>query len=331
MRKATAGALVISFLIAAALGIAVGWRILEQAREASSSANVPSANSHSEVRIGTFSSAIDYAPFIVAREKGWIAAELQRVGSTSHFTQFETIAAINEALASNQLDVIFEAEPPVIVGRAAGIDLQIIGISCTLRQEIITRKNEGIDSVAELKGRSIAVLAGTSSHYGILNSLSEAKLASTDVRILDLTPPDAKAAFSKADVDAWAVWPPWVEQELLAGTAKIIPGSTTVIQSLMVARSEFATVNPDATAAISTAIRQAKQWMVANPKDAQALVATSLKIPEDVVALAWPKHDWTATLNSEVTSDIQAKANFLLKSGRIHKQVDVSSLIRPAE
>jgi sulfonate transport system substrate-binding protein len=84
------------------------------------------------VHIGTFSIAIDYAPYLVARSKGWFEDVLKPYGMTPDYTTFQTLAPINESFATGRVDVVFEAETPAIIGRAAGIDIRITGISCSL-------------------------------------------------------------------------------------------------------------------------------------------------------------------------------------------------------
>ena len=136
------------------------------------------------------------------------------------YTTFQSLPPVNEAMATQQVDAVFEAEPPALIGRAAGIDVKIVGISCSLVQEILVPQKSKAQSVADLKGAKIAVLAGTSSHYGVLKLLKEAGLGPDSVEIIDMVPPDAKSAFETGQVDAWAVWPPFVEQEEMAGTGQ---------------------------------------------------------------------------------------------------------------
>lgn len=72
-------------------------------------------------------------------------------------------------------------------------------------------------------------------------------------------------------------------------------------------------------------LERSKAWIRQNPKDAQNIVAKTLKLDLKVIALAWPKHDWTAQLTPEVVSDIQAKADFLYKRGLIRTPINVKT------
>ena len=290
-------------------------------------ANVPAANTQ-RVRIGSFSTAIDYAPMIVARSKGWITEALGLPANQVEFTTFQTLPTINEAFAADKLDVVFEAEVPAIVGRAAGIDIQITALGATLNEGILVRSDLSISSIRGLKGHSVAVLAGTAMQFGLVNLVKAAGIDLASVKQVNMVPPDAAAAFSSHQIDAWAVWPPWPEQQAISKAGRFIPESNCRVQSVVVMRGGFIRSGTAAPNVIA-AIRRAKVWLAANPAEGATLVAKELGLPEEVVKLAWPKHDWAAELTPEVTHDIGAKAAFLLDQKMIQRPVNLSELVNP--
>jgi len=276
------------------------------------------------LRIGSFFVAIDYAPYLFAKSKGMFDAI---GGGATEYTMFQSLPPINESFATGRIDAVFEAEPPALIGAAAGIDVKIVGISCTLVQEILVPTASTAQSVADLKGAKIAVLAGTSSHYGVLKLLAANGLSASDVEIIDMVPPDAKSAFQTGQVGAWAVWPPFVEQEELAGTGRTLPKGDAVIHSIMAVSGELAKTSPAVVTALVGVLDETKQWMIENPADAQAIVAKELEIPIEVVERAWPRHDWAATLSDAVVADIQAKADFLYEGKYVGAKVDVAGAV----
>ena len=286
----------------------------------------PSATAEKVVRIGSFSVAVDYGPYLVAKNKHWFEDDLKTEGIKPEYTLFQSLPPINEALATDKVDIVFEAESPAIVGRAAGIDLRIVALSCTLVQEIVVPKASSVQSPAGLKGKKIAVLAGTSSHYGLLKVLGRAGVRPNEVEVVDMVPPDAKNAFETGKVDAWAVWPPWVEQEEVSGVGRVLPGGQAVVHSVMVARSKFAETHPDILRKIVHTLDRARSWIRENPAAAQQVVAQELNIPQEVVQKAWPRHDWAATISDAIIADTAEKAKFLLDRGSIKNPVDARAL-----
>lgn len=278
----------------------------------------------STVRIGSFSSAVDYGPYIVAKNKGWFDEALKTKNIKTVYVKFESLAPINESFATDRVDIVFEAEPPAIVGKAAGIDVKIVGISCSLVQEILVPAKSNINAPADLKGKKIAVLAGTSSHYGLLKILSEAGLKSSDFEVVDMVPPDAKNAFETGKVDAWAVWPPWVEQEEISGFGRVLPRGNASIHSIMAVRGDFAKQNPEIVRELVAVLNRSKQWIVENPAEAQEIISKELNVSLDVVKKAWDRHDWKAQFNDTIINDIQAKSDFLTSNNFIRSAVKVN-------
>ena len=281
----------------------------------------------SEIRLGSFSKAVDYAPYLVAKNKGWFEEVAKKYGATVGYTEFQSLPPINESFATDRVDMVFEAEAPAIVGKAAGIDIKIVGAGVFLTQEIIVHKNSPIKTVKDLRGKKIAVLAGTSAHQGLMAVLNKNGLTANDVQVVDMVPPDAKAAFESNSVDAWAVWPPFPQQEQVAGKAESLAGSEIFIQSVAVARGKLVKENPKLINDLLDVIGKAQQWIVANPSEAQKIVAQELGLTLDVVQLAWPKHDFTPKIGEKEIADIQAKADFLHSIGLIKNTVKASELI----
>jgi len=201
----------------------------------------PSANI--QVRFGTGGEAVDYGAFYVAKAKRVFDEALSPLNATMTSVEFPSPPVINEALASNKIDVMFVAEIPVTVGKAAGVDVKIVAISCSLTQEILVHKG-AMTSISGLRGKKIAVLAGSSSHFGVVEILKTAHLTTNDVLIVNMLPPDAKNAFETGQVDAWAVWPPFVEQEELASRGVALGGGTAQINSIVAMRGRISERSP---------------------------------------------------------------------------------------
>jgi sulfonate transport system substrate-binding protein len=285
------------------------------------------------VRIGTFMTAIDYSPYFIAKEKGWFEEELKGTGIVVEYVPpFQTLPPVNEAIATDRVDVVMTADVPALVGRAAGVDLQVPWLSCTLHSEVAVPASSGARSLGDLKGRKVAVLYGTGPHYGLLHHFERSGIARGDVSLVNMPPPEAKAAFESGAVDAWAVFPPFIEQELVEGRARVLPGVKTPVQVVVAVRGRLSAEHPKALPAILAALERAKEWLRQNPGEAQGLLSRELGLPPEVVKLSWTKLDWGAQLDPAVIDDFQAKADFLKAEQFIKNPVDVRrDLIRVPE
>jgi sulfonate transport system substrate-binding protein len=157
--------------------------------------------------------------------------------------------------------------------------------------------------------------------------LNENGLSAGDVEIIDMIPPNAKVAFELGQVDAWAVWPPFPQQEEVAGKGKSLSGSEIFIQSVVVARGKFIEQNPQIANDLLDVVNQAQEWVIENEVEAQEIVAEELNLDLEVVVKSWPKHDFNPVFDEEAKKDIESKADFLYEQGIIKNRVDIENLV----
>ena len=282
------------------------------------------SSEHSTVHIGSMGDAVDYAPFIVARSKGWFEEALAEKGIEKvEYTSFQELSSFSESLATGRVDVAFAAGPPIILSMARGAEIKTLGISCSLTQDIVVRSDSGIASVEDLLGKKIAIPAGTSSHYNVLNILKERGIGVDDVTILDMNPTDGRVAFEKGDIDAWGIWPPFVEQQTVSGQGKLLPDAEAHIHSISVVRKGFSDDHAEIVEVIAAQVERAKKWIIENPDEAKKLVAESLKLDVEIIEAAWPKHHWDTDFDDAIYQDLQNKADFLFNEGVLNNQIQV--------
>jgi sulfonate transport system substrate-binding protein len=278
-----------------------------------------------EINIGTFSRAIDYSPFYIAKYHKWFEELPELKGAKINYSEFSDRALISDAFKENKLDMLFAAEPPMIVTRDEGREIRIVEVSCTLQQEIVVQATGTVRSVADLRGKHIAVLAATSSHYGLLKILAANNIAPSEVTIELMMPDIARAAFEKKQIEGWAVWPPFVEEQQVSGRGRVLTGGDAKIQSVVAIPTSLLNNDKIIASALVSVIQKAKNWIQANPQEAESIVANELSLNPEVVKTAWGKHNWKATLSDDVIDDIQKKADFLQKMIPLKSHLDVKN------
>jgi sulfonate transport system substrate-binding protein len=278
-----------------------------------------------EVRLNAPFPAIDFAPFYVAKTKGWLEASLGTVGSKPNYVgSFGEIALSNESLATDRIDMLLTSEIPPIIGRSGGTDVKIVWLSCTLMSQIAVPSKSTAAQLSDLRGKKVGTLAGSSSQYWLIKNLQTSGLARNYVEIVAYSrPDDAMAAFETGNTYAVALFPPFPEQSMVKGSAKPLPGPPAPIQVVMVSRGAFAKEHHDIVVAVTKALDQAKAWIIDNPTEAKAIVAKETGIAPNVVELAWPKLMWKAKMDRTVMTDIQDKADFLFAEHKINHPVDI--------
>ena len=276
------------------------------------------------LNLGSFSKAADYGPYLVAHNKGWFDDAFSKLGYKVEYTEFQETPAITEAYGAGKADFVMLAEVPALVVKASKIDVRITSMLSALPITIIVAPNSPIQAVKDLKGKKLAILAGTGEDYGVRKVMADAGLKPDDVQVVNFLPPDAKAAFEQGHVDAWAVWPPFPELEEVTNKGRVLPGTDyQKIYSVPSARGKLLDENPNVAQTFDKVLQQGRKWLIDNPEEAQKIVATELNFPIEVIKRAWARNDFNAKLSPALIPDFQAKADFLHDAGFVQRRVDV--------
>lgn len=223
-----------------------------------------------------------HAPFYAAAKLGFYApTSVEIKGFSSNFDR-------NRAFAQGRLDVL--ATPLFDALRIAdeGVPLKIVllfdyssgGDGIVARQEIAT--------VSALKGRKVSSELGAITHFVLLAALGRAGLAESDVEIVNLSVPEAAAAFEQGKLDAATLWDPHLSKQAGAPgahkifTSKEIPGQ--VIDVLLV-RTEIVEKRPDAVKSLVLGWGRALTAWEARPRELEVTMAREMnRTPEGLEA-----------------------------------------------
>ena len=168
-----------------------------------------------EVTDGSGSVTLD-----VGDQKGGSEAVLDAAGELDHLTYkikwstFTSGPPLLEAVNAKAVDIGAVGNTPPVFAAAADSKIAVVAAShgSAAGDAIVVPQGSPLESVAALKGKSIAVAQGSSAHYELVASLAKAGLKPSDVTLDYLQPADALAAFSGHKVDAWAIWDPYTSQ-----------------------------------------------------------------------------------------------------------------------
>jgi sulfonate transport system substrate-binding protein len=157
-------------------------------------------------------------------------------------------------------------------------------------QAIIVNQNSTIHSIADLKGKTVAVSKGSGSNFLLVSALKQAGLTLNDITPRYLEAPDGVAAFANGSVDAWAIWDPFLATQQREHHVRVIADGTLGIADynrFYVANTSFAKANPQVLQVVFDTLRQTGQWVKAHPQEAaKELGPLWGNIPPETVELA---------------------------------------------
>ena len=180
-------------------------------------------------------------------------------------------------------------KPPVFA-QAAGADLLYVAHEppAPSGEAILVPKDSPIRSVAELKGKKIALNKGSNVHYLLVRALESAGLQYRDIQPVYLPPADARAAFERGSVDAWVIWGsvPGRRRGAAAGAHPARRPGAGQQPSVLPAARPFAERNPAVISTLIGEIRDIGRWVEANPDQATEQVAPLLGLSREITRKA---------------------------------------------
>ena len=237
-----------------------------------------------------------------------------------------------QAMGAGSVDVGAVGDAPPIFAAAGGEKIAVVAASAanTNGTALLVPKNSPVHSVAQLKGKRIAVAEGSSSNYHLVAVLKQAGLTPHDVTIVNLQPAQAAAAFASGHVDAWDAWSPYIEQaEAQHGARVLVNGSTIGKTYSFEVASRAALDDPARAAAIRAYLKlidQAHAWANTHPQQWGTIWAKATGLPASLMTQA--AKDSTAVtvpITPAVLSSEQSIANVFTAAGLIPGHVAFSS------
>lgn len=271
-------------------------------------------------------------------QKGGAQALMKAAGALDglsyrvEWSQFAAAAPLLEALNADAVDCGFAGDAPVTFALAAGVPSRIISPTRAsgASTAIMVPAASPIQSVAELKGRSVATNRGSIGHSLVLAVIEAQGWAASDFKIVNLLPSEAKAALATGAVDAWCSWGVYVAQARLIDQARIlVDGSNGLLSGLsyLVARNDAIAVKRATLLDFASRVARARQWASTHRDEYAAVLAADIGVTPAVARLIYEREaPLPVPIDDSVVKDQQKTIDRYLAAGVIRSRLDAATL-----
>ena len=137
--------------------------------------------------------------------------------------KFDAGTDVIAAMASGDVVLSELGSSPISIAASQGVELQLIAYSDVIgeAESLIAHNDSGITSIADLKGKRIAVPIGSTAHYSLMGALKHEGIAEGDVTIISMPPDQIAASWDQGVIDAAWIWQP-VQSEILKSGSLIL-------------------------------------------------------------------------------------------------------------
>ncbi len=282
----------------------------------------------SQLRIGYQKSA---ANLVVVKQSGWLEKRLP--GTRVSWVEFPAGPQLIEALSVGGLEFGLTGDSPPVFAQAAGKDLLYVGAEPPKPDSsaILVLNDSPLRNLADLKGKRIALQKGSSAHYLLVQAVAKAGLKWEDIQPAYLVPADARAAFERKSVDAWAIWDPFYAATELAIKPRVLATGRELSSnnSFYLASRPFASRHADTLAVLFEELTRADQLVQNDRKQAIKLIANFSGLDAGVVSLFLQRRPRSPVgpLSAQTVRDQQRVADAFQKLGLIPRAVKVADIV----
>jgi sulfonate transport system substrate-binding protein len=268
----------------------------------------------------------------VLKLRGQLEQELAPLGVKITWHEFSSGLPLLEALNVGGVDLSADVADTVpVFAQAAGAQLTYFAQEAPSpsAQAIIVRADAPYKTVADLKGKKIAVTKAAGSHYLLISALDKAGLRFKDIEAAYLTPADGRAAFERGSVAAWVTWDPFLAGVQRQSEVRILADGRNIAdyQRYYLASTAYAAARPDVLAVVFEALSKTGKWVKQSPKEAAELLAPAWGLDAKTVELANSRRSYDVRpVVKEALGEQQKIADAFFGEGLLPRKLDATAV-----
>ena len=269
---------------------------------------------------------------LILKQQGLLEKRLAAQGVSVSWVEFQSGPPLVEALNAGAIDFGYTGDTPPIFAQASGVNFVYVASipNPGKSNAILVRNDSGIKTLADLRGKKIALVKGSSAHNVLVQALAKANVPWSDITPVYLQPADAGAAIQSGAVDAWSIWDPFYAVgerypgvHVLTDAEGIAPSN-----SFFLASRDYATRYPATIKAVVEETQSAWRWSEHHQDElAQTLAdASGVDLSAEKVVAARGNYE-ISYISPAVARRQQSIADTFSKLGLIPKAVQISDAV----
>lgn len=269
----------------------------------------------------------------ILKGAGHLEAALAPLGWKVQWTEFVTGPVLLEALNAGAIDFGHAADTPSVFGQAAGVGAVYLAAEQPYPQgiAILVPKDSPLKSVADLKGRKVAIGRGWNVQYLLVRALEENGLTFDDIQPAWVNnAADARSAFESGKVDAVGLWDPFLASAQVGSNPRVLRNGDGLSnnRTFHLGAPAFVQAHPQIVKTLFAELHKTNEWADRHPQAVAEQLAPQLGIPVPVLLLATQRRRYTAVpVDAGIVAEQQRIADTFFKLKLIQRPVSVQEAV----
>jgi NitT/TauT family transport system substrate-binding protein len=264
------------------------------------------------------------------------ASKTSTTGTEFDAMRFGEFPSIVEALKSKKLLAGFITVPLAMKMVEQGAPVKICCLGHRDGSEVTIRKEDPAKSMADMRGKTIAIPSPFSNENFLLNKLMRDQgLSKGDIKTVVIPPPDMTAALAAKSIDGFVVAEPFCGKAEMDGYGRVLYFAKDVwpnyISCCLVVHQDLINENPAVVKDLVRGIIASGEWAQKNRADAAKLVSPKQYLGQNIKLLNYVLTQQPPRVNFVNLNPTDAELQRIMDMGQslgfLKKKTPMSSLI----
>ncbi|MFZ5897107.1 MAG: aliphatic sulfonate ABC transporter substrate-binding protein [Myxococcota bacterium] len=266
--------------------------------------------------------------FMLLRHSGGLERALATRGVRVEWHEFQGGFQLVAALKREELDMAGLGNWPAVMAQAERVPIVYVAAEppAPHAAALVVPASSKIEHVADLKGRRVVVNRAAQAHYVLMRALEEASIDARDVEVCFEPPERAWLAFEAGEVDAWAIWDPFLSSARLELGARVLRDANGLATNATyyVARRGLARESPEVLHEVTHQLRLVARFARSQPERAAAVLAPAFGFSPRALLASWQRELEPVPVNAQLLAAQQDIADALHRFALIREPVRVA-------
>lgn len=250
----------------------------------------------------------------IAQDQGFFTAQRLRI----NIKGYPTGTATTDALLKGEADLAWVAEFPFVRRAFEKQKLSIIAVVGRFNeQHLFGRKDRGIKTVTDLKGKRIGIPRNTIAEFYLGRFFELNGMDIRDVSLVDVPPPQSMDAIVSGKIDGVIVWQPYSSQirAKLGDKAVALPvQSNQPGYGVVAGRNDWINGHQDIVNRFLKSLARAEDDLIYNPTAAKAIVRNRLNYDDAFTEAIWSENRLFLSLDQSLITAMEDEARWMIKN-----------------
>ena len=231
---------------------------------------------------------------------------------------YDSGATAAAGMLNAEAEIALAAEFPIV--RQVFNKKSIVSFGTITKYEntyIIWRTDSGIKTFQDLKGKRIGVTLKTISEFYLGRALELNGLNVQQVTLVDTKAPESEKTFLSGEVDAVAMWEPWVTQinRRVGKEVSIRPlQSGQYAYWNLVSTADWARKHSKILGRLLKSLAQAEDYIGSHQNEAKAVVRKRMNFDAAYTEMIWPRYQFALSLDQSLITAMEDEARWMIKN-----------------